>query len=226
MALLAADFGRHSRTRRDLLLVGIAGLAAPLTVTLFAASMIQQAAYHWRADLGSLANIALALWGGDSGHYVFQWMSLAVITMFGYARFGVYICRSALVPANSRRTRLLVLALICSVAIVSSATESVLITRFLELSARIAAATAAILSADYLARNWRTRAKKRVDWPSLLVFLAGFVAGGPLQFWTGADYHSDLTASILKPYAASFALCLITRATQRWTNFGSVSAGS
>jgi hypothetical protein len=87
MALLAADFGCYSRTRKDVALIGLFGLAVPMTVTLFAVSLVQRAAYHWRSDLGGLANIALALWGGDSRWYQPQWMCLALITSFGFCGF-------------------------------------------------------------------------------------------------------------------------------------------
>jgi hypothetical protein len=216
MALLAADFGCHSRTRRDVALIGVFGLAVPMTAALFAVSLIQRAAYRWRSDLGGLASIMVALWGGDSRWYQPQWICLALITVFGSARFGVRMWRAALAPAvDNKRLRWAVLASTLLVGAVVSASQSPVFFGRSELAARFAICAAAVLSADYVARRWRTQQTRAADWVSLVSFLAGLAAGYLLVFWAVADWESRLTASILIPYAISFVLCLIGRAVQR-----------
>ena len=213
MALFAADFGCYSRTRRNVALIGVFGLAVPMTVALFAVSLIQRAAYRWRSDLGGLASIMVALWGGDSRWYQPQWICLALITVFGSARFGVRMWRAALAPvADNKRLRWAVFASTLLVGAVVSASQSPVFFGRSELAARFAICAAAVLSADYVARRWRAQQIRTVDWVSLVSFLTGWAAGYFLTFRPGA--------SILIPYAASFVLCLIGRTVQRGMESG------
>jgi len=205
LALLAANFGTRTRSRKDVTFIGLFGLAIPMAATLFAVSLIQRAAYHWRSDLGGLANIALALWGGDSGHYQFQWIALAMVTLFGIARFCTRMWRAAVAPImGSLRLRLAVLAATLILVVALSTSESMIITRGVEIAARVTGSIAAVLTADFILTRWRFARARRVDWLSLVSVGVGLIAGGPLTFWEGADYQYHLTASILLPYAASF----------------------
>jgi len=214
MALLASDFGSRSRTRKDVALIGVFGLALPMAFILFAVSLIQRAAYHWRMDLGGLANILLALWGGDSRWYQPQWMLLALITSFGVARFSVRMCNAALSPITENRK-----ARLCMLAAAAIAATAISAGRFqvfdMEAAARFAASAAAIITADRVVKRSRPQHVRMVDWGSLISFLAGWAGGQWLASWAGSSYEPQLAASILTSYATSFTVALAGRAIQR-----------
>jgi hypothetical protein len=215
MALLAADYGCRSRTRRDVTLIGTFGLAVPICTTLFAVSLIQRAAYHWRTDLGGLANVAVALWGGDSSHFQWQWICLALVTLFGYGRFAVSTWRIAVAPVSAHeRLKTTALVLSCLAAVVLSVGESPRSNHFLEVSARVAACTAAILTADYFVKRRPAQRVSVADWFALAALAGGLAAGGWFSAGAPGDYEWNLATSIFKCYGASFALCILGRLIQ------------
>jgi hypothetical protein len=217
MALLAADFGARTRTRKDVVLIGIFGFAVPMVTTLFVVSLIQRAAYHWHSGLGNSVNIGTALWGGDSERYAPQWFMLTLMTVFGFARLSVYMWRAAVAPlTRGRRSWLVVLAAAILIAEVLSVipNDNGIFMRSLEVSARLGACVAAVLSADSLLSRWVIRRTRTVAWSSLMFVIVGCLAGGSMSFWYGPDYELHLTASILIPYGVSFVLCLAGRAIE------------
>ena len=155
--------------------------------------------------------IIVALLGRISQHYWPQWMALA-LPMFGVARFSVRMCDAAITPlATGRKARLAALGAVLVTAGVLSVDEIPQLSAEWEVSASLAACAAAIISADYLVRRWRTQHIKRVDWLVLLSFLAGWMAVPPSSFPPSSNYAYDLTMSILRPYAVSFVSCLLAR---------------
>jgi hypothetical protein len=210
MALLAADFGYRTRTRKDVGFVGLFGLALPLACTLIAVSILQTAAHF--GPNGNYANMMSALVGQESRKYYPLWLSIAMITIFGFARFNVQVLRSALGPLQQRSPVLWIALLICMIAAAAALSNNLspAIERISEISARVAAAIAAVLTADYLLRGRRTSARF-VDLFALLFVILGCAAGGPTSFWEGSHYERSLALSILLPYAASFVSCLIGR---------------
>jgi hypothetical protein len=216
MALLAADFGYRTHTRKDVVLIGTFGLALPMGLILFLTSLIQRAASHWYPYSGYPANMNVALWGADSEHYRPQWVALALVTLFGFARFFVFMLRATVAPLVPKRKSWLV---VLGAVVLAGATLSVIadqtpiLTRNLELAARLAACIAAILSADYLVGRWIIRRTRTVDWPALLFVIVGCTAGGPMSFWQ-VDYEAHIVGSILLTYAASFVSCLVGRAIE------------
>ena len=181
---------------------------------LFTVSLIQRAAYHWRMDLGGLANILVALWGGDSRWYQPQWMMLALITSFGAARFSVRMCDAALSPITENRT-----ARFCMLGAAALAAAVIGAGRFqvfdMEAAARFVASAAAIITADRAIKRSSPQHPQMVDWVSLISFLAGWVAGQRLSSWAGSSYEPQLAAAILTSYATSFAIALVGRAIRR-----------
>jgi hypothetical protein len=101
-------------------------------------------------------------------------MCLALITVFGSARFGVRMWRAALAPAvDNKRLRWAVLAPTLLVGAVLSASQSPVFFGRSELAARFAICAAAVLSADYVARRWRTQQTRAAPAAAITFFLAG-----------------------------------------------------
>ena len=220
MAFLAADFGARARTRKDVALIGVMGLAVPMVLTLFAVGLIQNAAHGLLLGNTNIQNIAVALWGGDSRRYSFAWMLVAVVTSFGTARFAVRTGTAAVSPVvKGRYTRLAVMGLALLGCVVLSLGE-IPLNDALDLTAGFAASAAAVVSADYLTRKWRHQEIARVDCIGLISFLGGWAVNGGLAFWYGPFYEVRLTGSILISYGVSFALCIagrtVVRKAQAW----------
>jgi hypothetical protein len=216
LAFLAADFGRRSGTRKNVVLMGAYGIAIPMAATLFAVSLIQRAAYYRRSDLGGLASIMVALWDSDSKRYVGWWMMLALITLFGLARFCAGTAEQSLLSIiTDRKIRLTALAIVAAAAAVLGAKASTVLLGWSAPSARIASPITAILSADYLVKGPRPDTPRRLDWLALIALVAGWIASVQLSSWAGEGYESHLAASILTPYLVSFVVFLTGRLVQR-----------
>jgi len=216
LSFLASAFGHRSRGKGDVARIGIFGLGLPMAGTLFAVSAIQSAAYHWRSDLGSLANINLALWGADSLHFLPQWMMIALITLFGLARFCAKMLDAALVPIiQNRNLRFAALSVPLLITTAMNASDSPIVSNWPAPAARITAMIAAIITADLLVRRPHDPIARKLDWLALVSLLSGWAAVDRLDSWAGDDYSSRLGASILTAYGTSFIVFLLGRIVQR-----------
>ena len=212
LAFLAADFGCRARTRKDVALVGIFGLAVPMVLTVVVVGFIRAAANGPGLGHGNSRNIAVALWGGDADRYWRPWIAIAMITLFGIARFAVRKGAAAVSPmVKGRKARLALLAVAFFSCVMLSMDGIYDITR---MSAPLAASAVAILTVDYFFRGWRKQKHGRWDWVAVLSFLAGWAVNSSLSFWFGAEYQEQRTQQILIAYVVSFVLCSTGRAIE------------
>jgi len=211
LAFLGADFGAGARRRREVAFIALFGLAVPMALTLFGVTLVHRAAYHGYS-LGGYANILSALWGGDSWHFMPQWMLLATLTLFGLARFCVRMLRAAVAPVTRRPVFALTLSAVALAAIVAlSIGGSWIMPLGMEITARVTSGVAALFTSDLILRR-RYHARTRwVEWLPLLSVGVGIAAPGAALFWdpgAALDAHT-LIVSILVPYAATFACRLL-----------------
>jgi cytosine/uracil/thiamine/allantoin permease len=211
LALLASDFGQHSRTRKEAALIGVVGLALSFAVSLFVAGFIGQAAHVGHGNIGNGSPVATALFSGTSFRYSPPRMMVTAITMLGSARFGIRALANS-IPFESQTLRRGVLALIaCCIVLLAVATPESMHSA-LEMVTRCLIAAAAVFSADFIAGTWRAEGQQKVDWIGVTALTAGVVAPflemPPLvESW----WYPWLPLS----YAVSFISCLILRTIRR-----------
>lgn len=216
MSFLAADFGRRCRTQVDLAKIGVFGLGLPMAGVLLLTGIVQRATLRAHGELGGLANIAVALWGDDAHKFVPPFMAIALITLFGAARFNVRTLVESLGPLCPDRRIQFAFALIAAALAVALATApGELITRSIEISAGFMASAAAVLSVDFLLRKTSRHEPRRIDWTAVAAFLAGWAASDWAGSWSATSYEFARTASILMPFTASSAVCLLGRTAHK-----------
>jgi hypothetical protein len=221
---LASDFGRRSPTRKQAGMIGFFGLALPFAVTLLVVGFIEEAIGFVYPNLRARDGISTALWHGDSLRYIPVKTTIAAISMFGVVRFLARSLAGALSIFERRkliRCSLLGL-LVCTIALESI--HYLDLSETFEWSIRSLVATAAVLSADFLAGR-SGGSVRRLDWVGVSALLAGWgipYAVGFLEtgffLVTGIDSVRLSSAEewwLLPAYGVSFVICLLGRVAQR-----------
>ena len=226
LALLASDFGRRSRTRKDAGLIGLGGLALSFAVSIFAAGFIGQASHVLHGNIGNGSPVAAALFSRTSFRYSPPRMMVTAITMFGSARFGIRALANS-VPFEGRTIRRGVLALLaCCIVILAVATPESMHS-VVEILTRCLVVAAAVFTADFIAGTWRAERPPKVDWIGVVAFSLGLVTSFGLWYLVGLDLFTPSLAEpefypwVLPSYAGSFMTCLLLRITSRlWLSRG------
>jgi hypothetical protein len=230
LMFLASDFIRN-RTRRQSLLIGLFGLALPFAGGIFLSGLVGTAKYAIHTNSGAGANFGGALLYNDSGRFVAVKLLLIGFTLFGAVRFGARSLADVVSISWISKTpqRIVLAGILCGTAAISvlGGNRSVNLLDALELPTRVLVATAAVLTADFVARSYGLRQNRRVDWVAMLALLAGcglpfyisrlaelsyVVIGWP--FATTLDLEPWSHTWLLPAYGTSFLFCLTGRLAQ------------
>ena len=218
LALLAADFGCRSRTRKQAALIGLFGLAFAIAVSLFVAGFIEQATHALPMRMGNGIRLAAALFSGTSSRNLPPRMMVTAITMFGSARFAIRTLSNAIPFENQNAKRITLGLLACLIAgLAAMRPESG--QSMLEFGTRCLVVAAAIFTADFIAGSWRSEKPKKVAWIGVIAFSVGISAPYGLWYLFGLDIPVFLPAPLdpewypwlLQSYFFSFMVCLLLR---------------
>ena len=210
LALLAADFSRHSSGRKQLALTGLS-IAVPLFLTLLFVSMIGVATWASPYYQPSLQpTVYMALFSKTAGSAVPWRMLLVEITIFGAARFGARML-SDFLSFRSMPLRWRGLPLACAGgAILWLSFQGFAPGFFVSLtqSARCLAIVAAVLTADAITGKRRAIPASKFNLAGTIALLAGLAL--PLYLPRLADGGAD-HGWLLPSYAAAFLTRLLLR---------------
>ena len=206
LGLVAANFGRGSHGRRQVVATGLMGVALPLFATLLLVGVIGAATFASPFYQPSLEpNVAMALWSHAAGSALPGRMMIAAITVFGVVRFGVgALAEAAGIPAPGIRWGwALLVCFLVAIAWLSLHPYAPASMTALILAARCLAVTGAVVTVDFVIGRRRVAQVRRVDWVGLIALLAGLAT--PL-------YVSDW---VLRSYFVGFLVCSCGRIAQR-----------
>lgn len=212
LALLAANFGYRSRDRKAVAMTALAGIAAPLAVTLLLIGVIGVATLRSGLYRPSVTpNVAMALWSYAASSALPARMAVAAVTIFGAMRFGIRaIVNSVPRPFLRNRWSLVVAACIVGTFWYSLRQDSAILDKPFQFLGNCLTVTAAVLTAGFLTRSWRIDYVRNFDPIGVLALAAG-VATFYLPTWIVGEG----AASVMPSYAAAFLACLSGRAVAR-----------
>ncbi len=218
LLLLASGLSSRLAKPREVALVGMLGVSAPLALTLFLVGVIGAATHASHFYQPSLQpSVAMALWSHTARTAV-QWRALvAGVTIFGAVRLGSRFLADATVVYRRRKNVrwILQFGLCGAIGWLSLAPFSVAFTSTLDWSARCLGVCSAVLTVDFLTRKNRTYAPKVFDSVGVIAIVAGlvtpvFIEHGPLEFTANPWRYPWLLPS----YVVALSVCLSGRLLQ------------
>jgi hypothetical protein len=214
-ALLGADFGQRTQTKRDVVLIGSLGIALPMIVSISVVAFVSQATH------ARFRNIEAALWYHDSARYLPAMMMLAAITTFGGVRLGVSNLAASMSVLQSRRAACRIVLSILALgagavgALLQSNRISFDLVLFLAPVTRTFAIVAAILTADATLGH-RPSTSRRIDLVGGLAFLAGLAAPCYLpDSMPGINLDEHYQPWLLPSYAMAFIIAIAGRSVHK-----------
>jgi hypothetical protein len=231
LAFLASNLGWKSNTRKNAALVGLFGIALPLAGVIFVVGWIAQSAAG-----GGGIGIDKALFSGDAYRYIRPKLMIFAITMFGAIRFGITTLMDAVAISAKHRIaqRATAGGALCVIAALSAKPPD--LSAWFDVSTGFLVSAAAVVTASFVLRKWRTRGIRRVDWVGVAALLAGWAIPLLVQPLPSSLYL--LTGHVFEPwggdaqwwhpwlfpcYAVSFCACIFGRTAEAILRRGSTS---
>ncbi len=222
VAFLAVLFAHRVESRRHAALLGICGIAIPVLGAVLVGGFSVGVVINSDLGIVKMASLTHALLKAPREYNLIVRLLLA-LTLFGIVRFSA-MGLAAAIPIAAEKTWIrggVLTALACAAAVLAAIRE------FDGFAAQSHAAVlpvtaAAVLSADFMAGQWKRLNSRKVDWVGVTAWLAG--AGVPyyrdLSFiLTGAHFGPDLRdwgqPWIFPAYGTSFVVCAAGRLIER-----------
>ncbi len=214
LIFLGANYGLRCHGRKQIAMAALMGIALPLFGTILFLGMINVAtgsSWFYRPSLNP--NIEMALWSRAARSAMPGPIMLVMITMFGAVRFGARALADSVSIGRGNPLKQFVLPACFIAAIVwcSLHQDAAYVVRLFEITVECLAVAAAVLTADYLARQWRTGPAPKIDVVGLIALFTGLATPFCMPYWTGIGTDSSTHPWLLPSYGIAFLVCLLGR---------------
>jgi hypothetical protein len=219
IALLAANFGSRSSTRRDVWLTGLYGMAMPLFVASAISGLIAVVTHNSSLYRPSLEpTIAMALWSDVARSAAPARMIVAMVTVFGAMRFAArWATKSAGISESpTRRGWAIVGCLVAATTFCSFIAPDTVPASALDWLGRCLGVTGGVVTAGFLTGSRVLKAPRRIDWVGTGSLITGlgtplFVQHGPMMYAPNPWWWPWLLPS----YVVGFTVCICGRLAEK-----------
>ena len=219
LLLLASSVSNRIPERRQVGLVGLFGVSAPLMVTLLLVGVTGAATHASHFYQPSLQpSVAMALWSRTAASGVRGRILVAGVTIFGAVRFGSrFVSDTVAINRFGKHSKWIVAVASCAmVGWLSLHPFSPAFTSTLDWSARCLAVSSAVLTVDFVTRKSRTDRSRAFDPVGMTAVIAGlltplYILHGPLESTVNPWWYPWLLPS----YFVALSVCLCGRIIQK-----------
>ena len=219
LALLAANFGSRSSSRKDIWLAGLSGMALPLTIAITISGWIAMITHASSLYLPSLApTIFMALLSDVASSAAPARMIVAMVTVFGAMRFGARWATTAagISDAPTPRGWVIAACLVATTTWCSFRAWDEMPASVLDWSGRCLGITGGVITAGFLAGRRALPEQRRIDWVGCGSLIAGlctplYVKHGPLMYAPDPWWCPWLLPS----YVVAFSVCVCGRLLEK-----------
>ena len=219
LALLAADFGYHSRDRRQVAMTGLVGVAIPLFGSLLLVGVINAATHASPYYQPSLEpSIAMALWSHTARTALHGRMLIAALTIFGAVRFGARELGkiASIRTLTTRRGRIWLGCFVATAAWSCLHPFAPAFTTAFEFSGRCLGVAGAVLTGDFLTGRRSLEQISRIDWVGAFALLAGLATPVYLRYALLESTSDPWRYPLLLPsYVVALLTCVCGRTAQK-----------